>query len=160
METRSVTWRINNALGNKLKRDFCLPKYCSQRSVFAESVPPLIAVVIVAFFSGNLFNASGMDLAITLVIEIIFAALLYGFAFIMFRGMKRRLAETYISVCENGVCGICPQNGYKNREFSLRYSEITKVVVKGEAFNSKYGCYSDIICATGFVHDCGNSWVE
>ena len=119
-------------LGNELKRDFCPPKYCSQGSVFVESIPTLIAVVIVAFFSGNLFNASGMDLAITLVIEIIFAALLYGFTFIMFRGTKKRLAETYISVCENGVCGICPQNGFKNREFSLLYSEITKVVVKGE----------------------------
>lgn len=119
-------------LGNELKRDFCPLKYCSQGSVFAESIPTLIAVVIVAFFSGNLFNASGMDLAITLVIEIIFAALLYGFTFIMFRGMKKRLAETYISVCENGICGICPQNGFKNREFSLLYSEITKVIVKGE----------------------------
>lgn len=119
-------------LGNELKRDFCPPKYCSQGSVFSESIPTLIAVVIVAFFSGNLFNASGMDMAITIVIEIVFAALLYGFTFIMFRKMKKRLAETYISVCEKGVCGICPQNGYKNRAFSLCYSEITKVVVKGE----------------------------
>ena len=119
-------------MGNEVKRDFCPPKYCAQGSAFADSIPTLIAVIIVAFFSGNLFNASGMDLAITLVIEVVFAALLYGFTFVMFRGMKKRLAETYISVCENGVCGICPKNGYKNREFSLLYSQITKVVVKGE----------------------------
>lgn len=119
-------------LGIELKRDACPPKYCSQGSAFADSIPTLIAVVIVAFFSGNLFNAGGMDFAITLVIEIVFAALLYGFTFIMFRGMKKRLAETYISICEHGVCGICPQNGYKNREFSLLYGEITKVAVKGE----------------------------
>lgn len=119
-------------MGNELKRDFCPPKYCSQGNAFADSIPTLIAVVLVAFFSGSLFDASGMDFAMTLVIEIVFAAALYGFAFVMFRGMKKRLAETYISVCENGVCGICPQNGYKNREFFLLYSEISKVAVKGE----------------------------
>ena len=119
-------------MGNELKRDFCPPKHCSQGSVFSESVPSLIALVIVTFFSGRLFQTSGMDIAVTIVIEIVFASVLYGLVFTMLRGMKKRLAETYISVCENGVCGICPKNGYKNREFSLEYSEITKVTVKGE----------------------------
>lgn len=119
-------------LGNELRRDACPPKYCAQESVFQELIPVLIAAAIVAFFSGNLFRASGMDFAIILVIEIGVVALLCGLAFVMFRGVKKRLKETYISVCANGVCGICPQNGLKNREFSLRYHEITKVTVKGE----------------------------
>ena len=128
-------------MGNELKRDFCPPKYCATKNVFAESIPTLIAVVIVAFFSGNMFSAGGMDMAVTIIIEIVFAAVLYGFSFLLFRGMKKRMAETYISVCENGVCGICPKNGYKNREFSLRYNEITKVNAKGErlVLNSRKG---------------------
>lgn len=119
-------------MGNELKRDFCPEKYCAQETVFVESLPVLFAVVVVAFFSGNLFDAGGMHLAITILMEIVFAGALYGFSFFLFRGMKKRLSETYLSVCEKGVCGICPKNGYQNREFSLLYAAIDKVDVKGE----------------------------
>ena len=42
------------------------------------------------------------------------------------------MAQTYISVCENGVCGVCTANGFKNKPFSMVYGEITQVKVKGE----------------------------
>lgn len=107
-------------------------KYYAKGSVVKESIPTMIALLIVAFFSGNLFNGSGVNMVITILIEFIFMSLMYGFVFFMLKGMKTRLAETYISVCENGVCGICPLNGYKNKTFELSYGEITKVVRKGE----------------------------
>lgn len=119
-------------MGNELKRDSCPPKHYSHGSIFAESIPTLIALILVTLFSGSLFQTSGMDMAVTIAIELVFASALYSFTFFLLRGAKKRLAETYISVCENGVCGICPQNGYKNREFSLYYGEITKLVVKKE----------------------------
>ena len=128
-------------MGKELRRAFCPPKYCKQGSVFAESLPTLVALVIVAFFSGSLFQAGGVNFAITVVIEILFAGLMYGFFFLFFRGMKKRLGETYISVCENGVCGVCPVNGFKNREFSLLYSQIDTITAKGERLiiNAKEG---------------------
>ncbi len=119
-------------MGNEIKRDMCPEKYYAKGSIITDSIPTIIALVIVAFFSGNLFNGSGLNIAITILIEAVFVCLMYGFIFIMFKGMKKRLAETYISVCENGVCGICPLNGYKNKTFELSYNEITKMVVKGE----------------------------
>lgn len=119
-------------MGNEIKRDMCPEKYYAKGSVIKDSIPTIIALVIVAFFSGNLFNGSGLNTAITILIEAVFVCLMYGFIFIMFKGMKTRLAETYISVCENGVCGVCPLNGYKNKTFELSYNEITKMVVKGE----------------------------
>ena len=119
-------------MGNEIKRDMCPEKYYAKGSVIKDSIPTIIALVIVAFFSGNLFNGSGLGIAITILIEAVFVCFMYGFIFLMFKGMKKRLAETYISVSENGVCGVCPLNGYKNKTFELTYDEITKMVVKGE----------------------------
>jgi len=118
--------------GNELARDTCPEKYCAQKNVFIESLPTLIAVVIVAFFSGNLFNSSGMSQVTVIVIELVFVFVMYALMYTMFRGMKKRLAETYISVCDYGVRGICPKNGFANREFALNYGEITKIQAKGD----------------------------
>lgn len=119
-------------MGNELKRDVCPPKYCAKGSVIKDTIPSVLALVVVALYSGNLFRQSGMDIAVTLMVEILFVALLYGFVFLMMKGIKKRLAETYISVCEEGVQGICSANGFKNKSFALAYGEITKMTVKGE----------------------------
>lgn len=119
-------------MGSEIKRDMCPEKYYAKGSIVKDSIPTIVALVAVAFFSGNLFNGSGLNSVITILIEAVFVCLMYGFIYIMSKGMKTRLAETYISVCENGVCGVCPLNGYKNKTFELSYIEITKMVVKGE----------------------------
>ncbi len=118
-------------LGNEIKRDSCPQKYCAKSSVIKDSIPTIIALVIVAFFSGSLFNGSGMDIAVTIIIEVLFVVLMYGFVFLMFGNMKKRLAETYISLCEEGFCGVC-QAGFKNRNFEHSYSDIKRILVRGE----------------------------
>ncbi len=119
-------------MGNEIIRDKCPDKYFKKGNLFIDALPVLIASLVVAYFSGSLFKGSGMETAIVIVVEAVFIFGLYGLFYWFMGGMKKRLAETYISVCENGICGICPINGYKNREFSHTYSEITKVIVKGE----------------------------
>ena len=118
-------------LSNEIKRDSCPQKHCVKGNTIKDSIPTIIALIIVAFFSGSLFNGSGMDMALTIIIEVLFVGLMYGFVFLMFENMKKRLAETYISLCEEGFCGIC-QAGFKNRKFEHSYSDIKRVLVKGE----------------------------
>ena len=119
-------------MGNEIKRDVCPEKYYAKGSVIKDSIPTIIALVIVAFFSGNMFYESGMETVVTIIIEAVFVCGMYGFVLFMFKGMKKRIAATYISVCENGVCGVCQMNGFKNKTFELSYAEITKMVVRGE----------------------------
>ena len=119
-------------MGDEIKRDKCPEKYYANSNVFKDTFPTIIALLVVAFFSGNLLNGSGFNIVITLIIEFVFIGLMYGFITFMFKGIKTRLSETYISVCEKGVSGICQLNGYKNRTFELMYNEINKVDVKGE----------------------------
>lgn len=119
-------------MGTEIKRDQCPEKYYAKGSIIKDSIPIIISILIVAFFSGSLFSESGMDTVITIIIEIVFSLILYSVFFFMFKGTKKRLAETYISVCENGITGICPLNGYKNKSFEVHYNEITKLTVKGE----------------------------
>lgn len=119
-------------MGNEILRDSCPEKYCKKGNLFIDALPVLIASVVVAYFSGTLFKGSGMQTVIIIVIEVVVILGLYGIFYFFMNGMKKRLAETYISVCDNGICGVCPINGYKNREFSHTYSEITNVTVKGE----------------------------
>ncbi len=118
-------------LGNEIKRDSCPEKYCAKGSIIKDSIPTVIALVIVAFFSGNLFSGSGLNIAITIIIEAVFVCGMYALVYLAFGGMKKRLAETYISLCENGLCGIC-QAGRKNRSFEYSYSDIKRISVKGE----------------------------
>ncbi len=117
-------------MGYEIARDVCPQKYYAKGSVIKDTIPTIIALIIVAFFSGSL--SFEINAIVTIIFEIVFVCITYGFIFILFKGMKKRLAETYISVCENGVCGICPLNGYKNKNFELFYNDITKMVVKGE----------------------------
>ncbi len=119
-------------MGRELKRDACPEKYCTSGNFVRESVPIIISLVLVSIFSGSLFKSSGLSTVITILIEVVFIVVFYGFFYVFFSGMKKRLAQTYISVCENGVCGVCPLNGFNNRTFELFYYEITKMVVKGE----------------------------
>lgn len=118
-------------MGSEIKRDMCPEKYYAKGSIIKDTIPTIIALVIVAFFSGNLFNGSGINIVITIIIEAVFVCLMFGFVFFMFKGLKKRMSETYISMCKNGVCGVCP-NGFKNKTFELPYNEITKMVIKGE----------------------------
>lgn len=117
-------------MGNEIKRDMCPEKYYAKGSVVKDTIPTIIALIIVAFFSGSF--SIGINAVVTIIFEIIFVCIMYAFVFFMLKGTRKRLAETYISVCENGVCGICPLNGYKNKTFELTYDEITKMVVKKE----------------------------
>ena len=119
-------------MGNEIKRDQCPEKYCKKGNLIVDALPVLVASLLVAYFSGNLFKGSGMETAIVIIVEVVFIFGIYGLFYWLMGGMKKRLAETYISVCENGICGVCPINGYKNRSFSHTYAEITKVTVKGE----------------------------
>lgn len=118
--------------GAELKRDTCPEKYCSQGSVLKDSLSAFVGILFVCFFSGSLLKGSGLEIAIVIAIEVVVSCGLYALIYLLFKGMRKRLAETYISVCEEGVLGICPQNGYKNKTFALPYGEIMKMVVKGE----------------------------
>lgn len=119
-------------MGNEIKRDVCPEKYCAVGSVVKDSIPVLISIVLVAVFSGNLFNGAGLAMLPVVLVEAVVVLLMYGLYCLMLRGAKKRLAETYISVCENGVHGVYPLNGYKNAPFELSYSSVTGVTAKGE----------------------------
>lgn len=119
-------------MGNEIRRDTCPQKYTKKGSFIKDSLPIIISLLVVAFFSGNLFVGSGMNTVLVVVIEIIIVLALYGVFYVFLGKMKKRQAETYISICEKGICGICPLNGYKNKSFTLYYNEIARVNVKGE----------------------------
>lgn len=120
-------------MGNEIKRDMCPEKYWGKGSVAKNVLPILISLIIVDLFTGTLFvNGASVDLAVTIIMDAVVTLAFCGVFTFVFKKASKSLAETYISVCEYGVCGICPINGYKNREFELAYDEITKLTVKGE----------------------------
>lgn len=119
-------------MGNEIKRDACPEKYYGKGSALKNCIPVAIAWLLVALSTGALLNQGGLEAAVVIIIEVVlFCAVMVLFYF-LFKGQAKRLAESYISVCENGVCGVCPQNGFKNKNFELAYNEITKMAVKGQ----------------------------
>ena len=119
-------------MGNELKRDTCPEKYCKKGNLIKDTIPVLIALVIVAVFSGSLFDQSGMNTVVTVIIEVIFFAAMYGVIYWMLGKSKANLAKTYIAVCENGVCGVYAAGGFTSKPFELSYTSVTKLTVKGE----------------------------
>lgn len=118
--------------GAEIKRDTCPRKYCTKKKMIADSIPSLLALIVVAFFSGNLFGASGLHMVFTILIEVAFIAVMYAVTYRTLEKARKCFANMYICVCEQGVMGVCIDKGYKNREFAYAYEQIKKVTAKGE----------------------------
>lgn len=117
-------------LGNELARDFCPEKYSSQGSIIKDTLPTAIVLVLISLWSGGLMGTSFSNIIVSIVFDVVVFCALYAFIFFLMRGVKKRLAKTYISICEYGVKGVCPYNGYKNRDYSIYYKDISKINVK------------------------------
>ncbi|MBQ6701448.1 MAG: hypothetical protein IJN17_00665 [Clostridia bacterium] len=119
-------------LGNEIKRDSCPEKYYKSKGFAKDVLPILIPLAVIGIISGILMGTSGAGIIITLVIEALFVGLGTAFLLIFISGSKKRLSQQHISVCDNGICGVCPLSGSKNRRFEHAYSEITKISTKGD----------------------------
>ena len=117
-------------MGDEIKRDTCPAKYLKKVSLVKDVLPVAVALLVVVFFSGKLMYTGGINMVSIVLFEILFVCLMTGFVYYVLSGSKKRLAETSISVCENGVKGICPKNGYRNKSFELAYNEIARIKVK------------------------------
>ena len=134
---------MSQTLGNEILRDQCPEQYYCRRSLLKDILPIVIAAVIVAFFSSTLLDSAGLDWYWNLLIEFLFVMVLGVVFYCLFGGIKKRLSQTYISVCEKGISGICAVNGYKNESFSIPYEEISFASYQGdraiiETKNGKY----------------------
>lgn len=113
-------------LGNELLRDCCPKSHYSASTIVSGLLPSLIAYVLVAVFAGSLMTPA-IPLPVVVAIMAALLALLGGFMFSMFKKLAKRLSETYISVCEDGITGIVCL-GQTNSTFCVRHEEISKVI--------------------------------
>lgn len=119
-------------MGNEILKDTCPQRFYDKSGIIKDTLPIIIAVVIVALFSGNLFSKAGINSLINLIIEVCFI-FTFGIVFyFLFAKIKSKFSETYISVCENGICGVKDAGGFKNEPFCYEYWQINGVVSKGE----------------------------
>ena len=123
---------MNPSFGAILKSDKCPEKYCSKSSIWKESLPVLIAVILVSVTSGRLLTSGGAKLAVTILIDVVICGGMYALFYFLFSGMKKRMAETYINVCEGGIFGVRAVNGYKNDSFAVSYFEISDATYRGD----------------------------
>ena len=119
-------------MGNEIKRDTCPEKYCNQKNTFTGIIPVIISLLIVCVFSGVMLKQGGLNIVITVVVEAVVLCLFSVLYYFLFKKSRARLADTYISVCDNGVHGECAANGFKNKTFELSYAEISNVAVRGD----------------------------
>ena len=113
-------------LGSELLRDSCPKSHYSAASIISSILPGLIIYVLVAIFAGSLMTPS-LPLPAVVAIMVALLALLGGVMFSMFKKLAKRLSETYISVCEDGITGIVCL-GQVNSTFCVRHEEISAVI--------------------------------
>ena len=118
--------------GSQIKRDSCPEKYWKKGNFFVDILPVFAASLVVAVLSGDMFTGGGLHIAATIAIEAVVVLALTGTMYFITNGQKKRFAQTYISVCEGGVQGVCPVSGFKCKDFAIPYSQIQKVTAKGD----------------------------
>ncbi len=119
-------------IGKEMARATCPKKYCTTGSVVKEVISSTLSFVIVSVAAGLFLNKGGADITVSITVGVVFVLLGTLFMTVIINGQKKRWAQTYISVCEHGVTGICPLNGYKNKTFAISYKDINDVIVKGD----------------------------
>ena len=112
-------------LGSELMKDSCPKKYYSNSVMVSGMLPSVLAFLVVAVLIG-FFLHKVMKLTVLLIIMGVLFVLMFVGMFSLFRGMCKRLSETKISVCENGIEGIVCL-GQMNSTFCVGYDEISKV---------------------------------
>ena len=118
--------------GAEILKSSCPEKYLRKSSLISDCLSTFVAFLIVAYFSGNLFKAGGLNSVTIIIIEAVVILFFTVLTYFLFKGVKKRLSETYISICENGICGIRAVNGFKNAPFSVSYDGITKISHKSD----------------------------
>lgn len=112
-------------LGSELLRDSCPKSYYSKRVVISSMLPGMLAFLLVAVCAGFLLSqAMEMDNVIFFLglFFVVMTLMLYS----LFNGMCKRLSQTYICVCEQGIHGVMCL-GQKNQSFCVRYEDVTAV---------------------------------
>ena len=111
--------------GNELMHDSCPKKYYSNSVIVSGMLPSILAFLVVAALV-SFFLHKVMDLTVILIVVGVLFVLMFIGMFSLFRGMCKRLSETKISVCENGIEGVVCL-GQMNSTFCVGYDEISKV---------------------------------
>ncbi len=123
---------MNGELGEILKTDRCPEKNCEKGGIMKDCVIVDIVMAIISVVSGNMLIKGGVGFAATVAFELVFLVAVYTAVYYIMKGSRNRLAETFINICEKGICGIRAINGYKNGDFSVAFSDIKKVTNRGE----------------------------
>jgi len=111
--------------GTELMHDSCPKKYYSNSVIVSGMLPSILAFLVVAALV-SFFLHKVMDLTVILIVVGVLFVLMFIGMFSLFRGMCKRLSETKISVCENGIEGVVCL-GQMNSTFCVGYDEISKV---------------------------------
>ncbi len=108
-------------LGRELKRSVVPQKYCNKSSLIGDLLPSAVIFLLIEVYSCLLMNESFgiISFIIGFVTYIGFMTALY-FAFAK---IKKSLATTYMTVCENGIYGVYSK-GISTQEYCIPYSDI------------------------------------
>ena len=114
-------------LGAIRKRFSCPEKYSTQAPLWKDILFNLIPVLIVGFMIASLANGAGMSAAGAYVVGALVTAGFTFFSVFVTRAWKKRYEESYMTLQEKGISGVCPVNAFHSKEFAVAYNEIRNV---------------------------------
>ena len=117
-------------LGAEIRRSTIPQKYMTNSSLIGDIIPTAIAFLLVELYSGTLLSGTMgavMSFVISLIIYCIFMTIMY----FVFKAMRKKQAQTYITVCEYGIYGTCAR-GMNLCNYVVPYSDIKSVSGKRE----------------------------
>ena len=117
-------------LGAIRKRFSCPEKYSTQAPLWKDILFNLIPVLIVGFMIASLANGAGMSAAGAYLVGALVTAGFTFFSVFVTRAWKKRYEESYMTLQEKGISGVCPVNAFHSKEFAVAYNEIRNVTVK------------------------------
>lgn len=118
---------MNTELGSILKTLRSPEKSYAQAPIWKDILFNLIPSAIVAFMMRALLLGAGLEEFTVNLLFVLVTAFFTFFCVFTTRSVKKRCAELFLNIHENGLSGVRLVNAFKTKSFELPFSELKDV---------------------------------
>ena len=109
----------------KVEKQIRLPdKLTVQAPMWRDILSNLIPILILGYLELSLFSGAGLTYGAAVAISVLVVVLLTALAVVVTRAWKKRYAEMFLNVQENGLSGVCAGTAFKSKSFAFPYKEL------------------------------------
>ena len=116
-------------LGPVRKTVACPQKYSAQAPLWKDILSNVIPLLILGYLMASLSHGAGLSWTGAYLVGALVVAGFLIFSVVVTRAWKTRYGESFLTLHEKGISGVCPKNAFHLKDFAAAYGEIRNVRV-------------------------------